>query len=132
MGDLSKCRRRPSSHHKQSRHGLTLESVICKVVTPMSKLPMLKHPILLAAVRLARTQGLRGLKRLDIATAVGCATGTVSWHFKSMDQLRGTVIDYAIKHEIIEVLVQARAERDPRLGRLSAALKERVANHITG
>lgn len=98
----------------------------------MSKKPMLKQPILLAAVRLARTQGLRGLTRLQIATAVGCATGTVSWYFQSMEALRGAIIEHAVDNEIIEILVQARAERDPRLGRLSPALKERVANHITG
>jgi AcrR family transcriptional regulator len=98
----------------------------------MSKNSMLKKPILLAAVRLASSQGLRGLKRREIAEAVGCAPGSVSWHFDSMEALRGAVIDYAVENEIIEVLVQARAERDPRLGRLSPALKERVANRITG
>lgn len=93
---------------------------------------MLKQTILLAAVRLARTQGLRGLTRLEVAKAAGAATGTVNYHFESMDALRGAVIDHAVEHEIIEVLVQARAERDPRLGRLSQELKDRVANHIAG
>ena len=93
---------------------------------------MIKQTILLAAVRLARTQGLRGLTRLKVAEAAECGNGTVNYHFESMDALRGAVINHAIEHEIIEVLVQARAERDPRLGRLSPALKERVANHITG
>lgn len=93
---------------------------------------MLKQTILLAAVRLARTQGLLKLKRQDIARAAECGNGTINYHFESMEALRGAVIDYAVEHEVIEVLVQARAERDPRLGRLSPALKERVANHITG
>ena len=93
---------------------------------------MLKQTILLAAVRLARTQGLLKLKRRDIAKAAGCGNGTVNYHFESMEALRGAIIEHAVEHEIIEVLVQARAERDPRLGRLSQALKERVANHIAG
>lgn len=98
----------------------------------MSKTSKLKQPILLAAVRLARSHGLSRFTRRNVSDMTGCATGTVSWHFESMDALRGAVIDYAVEHEIIEILVQARAERDPRLGRLSPALKERVANHITG
>lgn len=93
---------------------------------------LLKQTILLAAVKLARTHGLRGLTRLGVAGAAGCGNGTVNYHFKSMDKLRDAVIEHAVDKEIIEVLVQARAERDPRLGRLSPALKERVANYITG
>lgn len=93
---------------------------------------MLKQTILQAALKLARTQGLRALKRREIAKAAECGNGTINYHFESMEELRGAVIEYAIEVECIEVLVQARAERDPRLGRLSPALKERVANHITG
>lgn len=92
---------------------------------------MLKQTILLAAVALARTQGLRALTRLDVAKAAKAATGTISYHFGSMDGLRNAVVDHAIKHKCIEVLVQARAERHPRqIGRLSPALKARVANRI--
>lgn len=93
---------------------------------------MLDSKILIAAVRLARAQGLRRFTRREVATAAACGVGTINYHFESMESLRGAVIEHAIDTEIIEILVQARAERDPRLGRLSAALKERVANHITG
>lgn len=94
---------------------------------------MLKATILGAAVSLARKGGLAALTRLKVAHAAEAATGSISYHFGDMTGLRAAVVDYAIKHEIIEVLVQARAERHPRLhGRLTAALKERVANHITG
>jgi AcrR family transcriptional regulator len=93
---------------------------------------MMKQTILLAAVRLARTQGMFKLKRREIAKAAGCGNGTVNYHFKSMDALRGAVVAHAIEHQVIEVLVQARAERDPRLGRMSQELKDRVAAHIAG
>lgn len=93
---------------------------------------MLKQTILVAASRAARSHGLSKFTRRNVADAVGCSTGLVSWHFKTMNGLRGAVIEYAIENEVIEILVQARAERDPRLGRMSAALKERVANHIVG
>jgi DNA-binding transcriptional regulator YbjK len=94
---------------------------------------MLKQTILLAAVRLARTQGLLKLKRRDVLPRPpSCGNGTVNYHFESMEALRGAIIAHAVENEVIEVLVQARAERDPRLGRMSPALKERVANHIAG
>jgi AcrR family transcriptional regulator len=94
---------------------------------------MLKETILGAAVTLARSQGLRALTRHTVAHAAESATGTINYHFGSMDGLRTAVVDYAIQHEIVEVLVQARAERHPRLrGRLTPALKERVANYLTG
>lgn len=94
---------------------------------------MLKNDILACAVRLAKAEGLRAITRRTIAKAAGCAVGTVNYHFEAMDLLRVAVIDYAIEHEVIEVLAQARAERHPRLvGRLTPALKERVAQHIAG
>lgn len=94
---------------------------------------MLKRTILLAAVSLARTRGLRALTRLDVAKAAKAATGTISYHFGSMAKLRDAIVDHAIEHECIEVLVQARAERHPRqIGRLSPALKARVASRIVG
>lgn len=94
---------------------------------------MLKDQILSAAVAIARRQGLRGVTRRDVAKAAGAATGTISYHFVDMAGLIDAVVAYAVDNEIIEVLVQARAERHPGLhGRLTPALKERVANHITG
>lgn len=94
---------------------------------------MLKQTILGAAVTLARRLGLSQLTRRQVATAADAGLGTINYHFGNMDGLRDAIVDYAVENEIIEVLVQARAERHPRLvGRLSPALKERVANHITG
>lgn len=97
----------------------------------MSKDPVLKQPILLAAVRLARTHGLRGLKRRDIATEAGCATGTVNWHFQTMDSLRRAVVEHAKANEILDVLARAWAERSPFIvGRIGPVLLERVRQHI--
>lgn len=93
----------------------------------------LKERILGAAVALAKREGLRRFVKADIARAVWCGTGSINYHFSTMDKLRVAVIDHAIKHEIVEILAQARAERHPRLiGRLTPALKERVAQHIAG
>lgn len=91
----------------------------------------LKDQILLTAVKLAKRDGLRRFIKADIARIVGCGTGSVNYHFRSMEQLRSAIIKHAIEYEVIEILVQARAERHPCLrGRLTPALKERIANQI--
>lgn len=86
--------------------------------------------ILGAAVNLARRKGLNNVTRLDVAHDAEIGTGTVNYHFDTMDALRGAIVDYAIENEVIEILVQARALKDPRLGRISQALKDRVASAI--
>lgn len=94
---------------------------------------ILKDTILQEAVGIARNLGLRALTRQNVARASVCAVGTVNYHYETMDALRDAVVDYAVENEVIEVLAQARAERHPRLkGRLTPALKERVADHIAG
>lgn len=44
--------------------------------------------ILSAAVSLAKQKGLYGFLRREIAKRARCATGTVSYHYASMDKLR--------------------------------------------
>ena len=94
---------------------------------------ILKETILHEAVGIARNLGLRAITRQTVARASACAVGTVNYHYETMDALRDAVVDYAVQNEVIEVLAQARAERHPRLkGRLTPALKGRVADHIAG
>lgn len=90
----------------------------------------LKATILGAAVTISRKYGIHRLTRLEVACAAECSTGLVSHHFGDMDGLRNAVVEYAIQHEVLEIIAQARAEKHPALGRMSAALKERVAAFI--
>lgn len=90
----------------------------------------LKERILVVAVRLVRNDGLMVVTRAQIAEQAGCSEANVSYHFGTMERLRVAIIEHALDHELIEVLSQARAVRHPSLGRMSAALKERVAAHI--
>ena len=90
----------------------------------------LKATILGAAVTLARKNGLHRLTRLDIATSAECGTGTVSYHFGDMDGVTNAVVEYAVQHEVLEILAQARVEKHAALGRMSADLKARVAAYI--
>lgn len=90
----------------------------------------LKLTILGAAVGIARQAGLHKITRLEVACAAECSTGTVSHHFGDMDGLRAAVVEYAVEHEVLEIIAQARVEKHEALGRMSAALKERVAAYI--
>jgi AcrR family transcriptional regulator len=92
----------------------------------------MKQIILLEAVNIARSIGFQAITRKLVAIASCCSVGTVNYHFETMDALRDAVIGYAIEHETLEILAQARAMRHPLLrGKLSPALKERVVAYIT-
>lgn len=94
----------------------------------------LKATILGAAVTLARKNGLHRLTRLDIATAAECGTGSVSYHFGDMVGVVAAVVEYAVQHEIVEILAQVRADlplsQYPSVRRMSAELKARVAAYL--
>lgn len=91
----------------------------------------LKSTILEAAVHLVRVHGLHRLTRLDVARAAECSTGAVSYHFGDMDGLANAVVEYAVQHEVLKIIAQARADKHPALGRMSTTLKERVATYLT-
>lgn len=90
----------------------------------------LKLTILGAAVSVARKNGLHRLTRLDVACAAECSTGSVSHHFGDMAGLENAVVEYAVQHEVLKIIAQAHADKHPALGRMSAALKERVAAYL--
>lgn len=90
----------------------------------------LKNRILAVAVRLSRQNGLMMFTRETVAEQADCSEGNVSYHFGTVGKLREAVIDYAVEHEIIEVISQARAFKHPALGRMSQELRDRVAAHI--
>lgn len=91
----------------------------------------LKERILIVATRLVRNGGLMNVTRAQIAEQADCSEANVSYHYGDMLAVRAAIVEHAVEKEIIEVLSQARAIRHPSLGRMSAALKERVAEHIT-
>lgn len=92
---------------------------------------ILKETILASAVRLARLRSIGAVTRRKVAKSAGCAVGTINYHFESMAALRGAVVAEAIQAEDVEILTHLVG--DSRImGRLSPALKERVAAHIAG
>lgn len=90
----------------------------------------MKLAILRAAVKLARSRGFRHFLRRDVALEAETATGTVSYHYRDMDGLRCAVMQYAIEHEVLEVVAQGLAERHVLALKAPEVLKRKAARRL--
>jgi DNA-binding transcriptional regulator YbjK len=89
-----------------------------------------KPAILSAAVSLARKVGLFHFSRIDVANDAEVGESTVSYHFGTMPELRTAVVKYAVEHEILSVLADARSSRESTGVPMSEELRKKVATHI--
>ncbi len=87
-----------------------------------------KQTILTAAVILAKSRGYRGVLKRHLSTVLGCAMGTVNYHWKTMDTLRGAIVREAIATGDKQIVLQAVALRDPIIWHknLSPSLREKL------
>ena len=69
-----------------------------------------KQQILTAAMGLAGRQGFRNVTRAAIASRVGIATGTVSYHFETMAKLQDAIMSHAVEVSNVIVVAQGLAE----------------------
>jgi len=70
-----------------------------------------KQTILGAAVALAKKHGYRGVLKRHIAERLGCATGTINYHFGSMDILRARMVIEAKRRGVHEQILKAGVPR---------------------
>lgn len=89
-----------------------------------------KPAILAVAVSMARNKGLEKLSRVQIAAAAEVAQSTISYHFGQMPALRSAVVRYAVEHEILSILADARASRESIGVPMSEELRQKVAAYI--
>ncbi len=82
-----------------------------------------KADILAAAVRRAEKVGLGQLRRDDVANEAGVANGLVTRYFNTMSQLKRAVIRYAVHNEILAIVAQALAMREPEAMKAPEELK---------
>ena len=85
-----------------------------------------KDAILVAAVECAKLQGLSNIRRDTIAGYAGVANGLVSRYFSTMTQLRRAVVRYAVHNEVLPIVAQALALRDPEALKASDELKKKA------
>ena len=71
------------------------------------------------ALELAEINGYRNVTRDQIAERAGVATGTVSLHLGTMNQLRRTIIRHALKEGKNRIIAEAIIACDPHIKRLT-------------
>lgn len=64
-------------------------------------------------MQLANLTNYRRVTRAQIAKRAGVATGSVSYHFKSMKKLQDAIVGRAVEGKVLKVVAQALANRHP-------------------
>jgi DNA-binding transcriptional regulator YbjK len=87
-----------------------------------------KQTILNAGVELAKTRGYCNVFKRNIATTLGCAMGTVNYHWETMNALRRAIVMEALSTGCREIVAQAVAMCDPIVKRenLSRAQRQKL------
>ena len=90
-----------------------------------------KQELLEVAIQLAKEEGYSHITRNEIARRAGVAYGLVSSYFKSIDNLKKLVIKEAIKQEIVQIVAQALAHKEPLTKKLDPSLREKVIRYLS-
>lgn len=89
-----------------------------------------KAQILAAACDLAIDIGYANVRRDNIAKAAGVAMGTVNKYFSTMTQLRGDLMRYAVKNELLPIIAQGLACRDKHALKAPRDLQNRAVEQM--
>jgi len=92
----------------------------------------MKDQILKAAVTLAVRGGLNKLTRHAIAKAAKVSYGSVFNHLGDMPETRTAVIEYAVAHEILPIIVDGIVARHPAALGAPLALRQKAMNASLG
>lgn len=84
---------------------------------------MRRDMILLAAVNVAREEGLGNVTRSAVAAEANVSDGLVTSYFSTMKQLRRAVMRYAIQHEVLEIVAQGVVAKDPQAMKAPESLR---------
>jgi AcrR family transcriptional regulator len=90
-----------------------------------------KQELLEVAIHLAKETGYSHITRNEIARRAGVAYGLVTSYFKTIDNLKKMVVKEAIKQEIVQIIAEALARKEPLTRRLTPALREKVIRYLS-
>lgn len=91
------------------------------------KKPAERHEqILNGAIEHAAAVGFGRMTRGGVAAACGLAPASINLHFSTMTQLRRDVMRAAVKREILPIVAQGLALKDPHACKAPAQLRERA------
>ena len=85
-----------------------------------------KQAILLVAVEIANEHSYATITRDEIAWKAGVGMGTVTNHLGTMRQIKRAVVRYAIRTEVLAIIAQAVALKDPLVHKIDPDLKRRA------
>lgn len=89
-----------------------------------------KKQVLTHALEIAKEKGYALLHREEVAARAGVSTPLVSHYFGTTKNLRELVVREAIRLEVLEILAQAIALRDPQVATLSKNMKKRAIHKL--
>lgn len=90
-----------------------------------------KEQILEAAIELAIKNGYQHVTRDTIASHAGVTYSLVTHYFNTMPQLKRAIMRAAISREIVEIIAQGLASRDPQALKASDELKQRALQSLS-
>lgn len=90
-----------------------------------------KQELLEVAIQLAKEEGYSHITRNEIARRASVAYGLVTSYFKSIDNLKKLVVKEAIKKEIVQIVAQALARKEPLTRKLDPSLREKVIRYLS-
>ena len=79
-----------------------------------------------AAMEIAVETGFASVTRDGIARRAGVSSGLVSLHLGTMKNLRRTLMRAAVREEVLSVVAEGVATRDPTALKATAELRERA------
>ena len=86
--------------------------------------------LLAAAVRIAEMKGYQQVTREDIAMACGVSPALVSHSLGTMVQMRRSLMRAAVANEVLVVIAQGLAVRDPHALKAPDDVRRRAADEI--
>lgn len=89
-----------------------------------------KERILEAAIRCSDRKGFMALTRREISEEAGCSEALVSHFLGDMENARTLILEYAYKHNYLDVIAQGLSIRHPLLKNLSIDEKKAAVNSI--
>lgn len=90
-----------------------------------------KQHILKEAIKLSIKIGYNKITRDGIAEHTKVTSSLIARYYPTMDDVRRAVIEEAIKNEIVEILAQGLALKDPLTLKINKRLKRKVLSRLS-
>lgn len=91
---------------------------------------MRRNQILKAAVELAAELGYHKIRRFEVAKQAKVSSGLINFHFRTMEELKKSVMKYAIKNKNLKIIAQGIVLQDPQVLKLPDDVKQSAVKYL--